>query len=367
MKDDRTFNVEYILSRLLRYKRFILISSLVLFVLSIIIMFGTPKMYSSRTSFILQVSQGKKINSSFSSVAKLVGINVGASGSDNLIYPALYPIIFESGPFQKRLLESEITSFKEPAPITINNYLEKYSEKSSLDYILEYTIGLPFKVLGWFRSDDGVVLQENNTLSNPDLQIVQLTPGEIERIGRLYEKLSLSVNEENGLININTTFPEPEAAAQIASIVQKQLQSFIIESNILKTKTEYEYLKARLEEVEEDYQNKRAALANYQDRNINIRSNIAMNRLSQLENDFNLSSEVYSNVLSEYESMKLQLKRDTPVFMTIEPPVVQMRPSSPKKLRGIVLISFFGSIIIVVLVYLKIILQDYLKLLVRSE
>lgn len=360
MMKERTFDVEDIISDLLKFKKLILFLTIFIFVMSIIIMWGTPKMYSSHTSFILQVSEGKKLNSNISSVAKLVGINVGGGSNENLIYPTLYPIIFKSGPFQKKLLNSEITSSYESSPITISDYLGKYPQTSSLDVILGYTIGLPGKIANAIKPNKSSEVSDQ-LIKTSDSTLVYLSSKEEERIDFLYENLSLGVNEDDGIIEINSSFPEALASAQIAGIIQNHLQSYIIESNIKKTRIEFQYITDRLEEVKDDYEIKRAILANYQDRNINLRSNIALNRLTQLENDFELASEVYSNVLSEHESMKLQLKRDTPVFMTIEPPAVPLNASSPKKLRGVILITIFGSILVIALVYLRIIILDYAR------
>ena len=101
---------------------------------------------------------------------------------------------------------------------------------------------------------------------------------------------------------------------------------------------ELEYIKDRFKEAEKDYFSKRAALANYKDRNVNVISNLAQNRLEQLQTEYSLSSNIYSQLAGELETAKLNVKKDTPVFTVIKPATIPIEPSSPK--RVLILLQF---------------------------
>ena len=75
-------------------------------VLSIIIAFSIPKQYTSSVVLAPELSSSSGITGSIGSLASMAGIDLGGlSGTEDALYPELYPQIVESTPFLCELMD----------------------------------------------------------------------------------------------------------------------------------------------------------------------------------------------------------------------------------------------------------------------
>ena len=135
----------------------------------------------------------------------------------------------------------------------------------------------------------------------------------------------------------------------------------LIENNQLSTEVFdklYEIFKQNIyetynEKQKKDFKEKQIRLASFQDSNRGLISSLPQTRLSQLQTDFNLAFNIYSELAKQLESQKIKVKEDTPVFTVIEPVSVPLDRSKPK--RGIIIAvwSFLGIVIGVGLIFVK--------------
>ena len=58
-----------------------------------------------------------------------------------------------------------------------------------------------------------------------------------------------------------------------------------------------------------------------------------------MESDYEMSANVYTELLKKFEEAKIKLQQQTPVFRILNPPEVPTRKSEPK--RSVILIVFF--------------------------
>ena len=332
-----TFEILKILNR---SRKLIVKFTLVFLVLGIAIALLSSKEYTSSSSFIPQISSDKGLGKKLSGLASLVGVNVGGESGGNVVLPTQYPLIIESTPFKKELLASKIPVKGQDSLVSIAYYLENIKKTSFLSTVKGYTIGLPGKIIKAFSSSE---VQE--VTQQRDSSLYYLNKTEEEQLEYLYSKFSVEINDTDGYIEIKGTLPEAKASAKLVNNVQALLQKFIIEYNVKKSQQELKYINKRFGEVEKDYFEKRAALARYKDRNINVISNVAQNRLEQLQTEYSLSSEIYSQLAGELESAKLTVKKDTPVFTVLKPVTVPLKPSAPRKVFIVVQFIIAGVFI----------------------
>ncbi|PVW15770.1 hypothetical protein [Marixanthomonas spongiae] len=298
----------------------------VFFTLGVIVILLSITQYTSNSIFLAQFSTEKKVGKRISKIATMMGVNVGGDESNNIL-PMHYPLIVESTPFKKELLKTKIPVKGRDSSVSVAYYVNHLRKTSALSTVKSYTLGLPSKIVGLFDREE-----KTPFISETDTNYHFLTAKEKGALGYLYSKFSVNVNDVDGYIEISTTFPEAKAAAKLTSNIQNLLQDFIIEYNIKKARQELEYINERFKEAENDYFNKRTALSNFKDRNINVVSNVALNRLEQLQTEYSLSSNIYSQLAGELETAKLNVKKDTPVFTIIKPATVPLEPASPQKL-----------------------------------
>ena len=110
-----------------------------------------PNEFTSSTTFIPQLSSGVKTGgSSLSGLASLAGINIGGMESSSEFPPTLYPQVVNGIPFKLDLLSSNVNS--NGNQILVKDYFTDKNSFNVFGLLKEYTIGLPSKVLGIFKS-----------------------------------------------------------------------------------------------------------------------------------------------------------------------------------------------------------------------
>lgn len=338
-------------------KRFYILKITLLFlVIGVVIAVLSTKKYMSKTIILPQVSAPQGLGKKLGGFAKLVGINIGDSGK-NEIFPTLYPVIAESTPFQQQILRTNIT--KKNDSLKVSEYLKNAKLKGPSDYIKEYTVGLPGKIIGLFKSDKS----ENLVLT--DSVLFTLTKEEKRYLEYLNKNVEVSFNEIEGYIEIYSLMPDALPAAQLTKSVQELLQDYIIELNISKAKDEVEYLEKRVIEAEETYKDIRDRFGRFRDQNKNYILSITENEYEQLRNENELAYNIYSQLATQLESAKLQVKRDTPIFTVLKPVTVPLEPAGPNKVLIIftylVLGFIFGCLIILFRLYWPELKSRYLR------
>ena len=82
-------------------------------------------------------------------------------------------------------------------------------------------------------------------------------------------------------------------------------------------------------------------------------SNLPQTRLQQLQAEYNLAFNVYTELAKQLETKRIKLKEDQPIFTIIEPVSVPNERTKPKKALIIAIWTFAGLIIGIGSVFLK--------------
>lgn len=330
-----TINLFELLGLLWDKRRFMIKIMIVFLIFGGLIAVFTPKQFVSKTVILPQISGSQGLGKKLGGFAKLVGLNLEDNGK-NEIFPTLYPIIASSIPFQKEILEAPVKDEASGEIMSLSDYLNTIDLKEPTDYVKDYTIGLPGELIGLFRS------KEEKSYQLPDSTIINLTKAEKQKIAYLESHINVAFNDIEGFVEISSTLPNASVSAQLAKHVQVLLQEYIIEFNISKAQEELEYLTKRHDEARESYETKRRELGQFRDRNKNYISSISENRYEQLKTENDLAFNVYSQLASQLESAKLQVKRDTPVFTILKPVSIPLEPAGPSKVGIIILYLILG-------------------------
>jgi uncharacterized protein involved in exopolysaccharide biosynthesis len=343
-KNTMQFDIFDLIQTVIEKKRRLFKFLIIFFVLGVILAFLSPKEYSASAIILPQINSNKGLSKKYSKIASLVGIDLGQSETNNIV-PTLYPIIVNSAPFQKAILQSKINILEKEEAVTVSDYISNYKKTSSLSVIEGYTLGLPGKILKLFTSKEKV-------FSNVkiDSTIFLFSASETQQIDYLNEQLSVTFDDIEGFVEINAVMDEPIIAAEIVNNSQELLQKFIIAYNIQKSNDELKFLEKRLEEAKEDYISKRASLGYFKDSNINVISSNTRNREEQLRSEYDLAYNMYSQLATQRESTELQVKKDTPIFTILKPAIVPITPSAPNKLKIILVSIFLGGFLGVFLI-----------------
>jgi len=337
-----------LISKVWAGRKFVIKSAVIASVIGVLVAILTPNTYRASSMFTPNSSGSSPSGTSgLKGLASLAGINIGSSMEGaNEISPMLYGKILESYTFKKSLLEAPLKNFEEVT--SLRDYFKQESSSSSffLGTVKEYTIGLPSKIIGWFKSKPKEASLQSvegmNTISK-------------EEFG--YFK----VIDEDGYLEISATSKLPQLAAQLVKNGENILQNQII---AIKTKSSSELLAY----LEEQYAIKNKLLieaqdnlANFKDRNLNISRSSFSNAQTRLEAELQIATSVFQNVVTQLEQVKLQVAKDTPVFSFLKPVVVPIEKSAPKRSLIVIIWLFLGVVVSIGYLLAKEPLLDMIK------
>ncbi|VXD19081.1 Wzz/FepE/Etk N-terminal domain-containing protein [Marinoscillum sp. 108] len=323
-------------------RRFILKVTGIFVVLGLIISFASKVEYEASCKLMPESQEGTKGKlGGLGGLAGLAGIDLGL-GTTGSLTPQLYPEIVKSVPFQLQLIHTPIRFEKLDSLMSSYTYFTEMDRPSLFGFITEYTIGLPGKIKGLFTAEE--VAPSNP--ANDDL--IRLTKEDWSLVETYRERISVSVDDKTGIITVTTEMPDPYAAARVTDLVVKKLTSEVTNYKVEKAQVNLEFIRERYAEAEKEYEAKQKQLARFTDRNKNITSSLVQIEYQRLQNEMNITFEVYKGLATQLEQAKIKVKEETPVFTILEPVKVPVGNSSPK--RGLILIgmSLFGGIIAII-------------------
>lgn len=338
-------------------RKIILKSTLICGVLGIVVALSTPNEYTAKTVLVPQMrtdSQG-----GLSGIAALAGINVGISQNTTEVSPIIYPLIIKSIPFQLELMNTPIQFKDNSLPISLLDH--NSSAKTSFDPIgllKKFTIGLPSLILNALRGENKEII-----LKGSESRIIYLTEQQKSIKNQLESIINLTINNKEGYFTLTATMPDAFAAAQLAQKTIVQLQRYIIDYKIQKSKAELEFIQERFNEKKIEFEHAQENLAMRIDRNKNFTSGISSIETDRIQAKYSLTFSVYTELAKQLEQGKIQVKKETPVFTTIEPVTIPTEKSKPKRLTILLIYSICGGIVGIGVVFGKTLLAPLKKLL----
>ena len=317
-------------------KKIFKITSLFL-ILGVIVAILSPVVYTASSTFIPQSNKSGD-SSNLSSVASLVGINLGGNLSGTEIPPSIYPQIIQGVPFKRALLAFN-TSPEESLPVTLESFLLNSTDDFTLiSTIKKYTISLPFTILAAIKKEDKEVLPTSNSAINVSIE-------EEELFKTLDGIINLAVNAKEGFVTLSITVGDASVSAYVTKGAQEILQKTVIDYKIKSAKEILAFNKRELGLKKKEFDSLQKKLALFKDGNQNIIDSRFENELNKLESEFNIVSAVYQELNKQLEQSKLQVSKDTPIFSVIKPVTIPNTRSAPKRSLMVIIYGFIGFIV----------------------
>jgi uncharacterized protein involved in exopolysaccharide biosynthesis len=319
-------------------RRQILTTAIIFAIIGGVIGFLTPATYTASSTFLPQTAQaGGGLSGSLGGLASLAGINLSTgAGAGGEIPPSMYSTVLGSQPFRKRILDAKIVVNGDS--ISYRDYLTN-QPKTVLGTISEYTIGLPGKLIGAMSSKE----ENSAVLATEGLQ--PLSNEEFKLQNAVAGKVSISNDKKEGIVSLTVMEGNPLVAAQVAQMTEQILQDWIIEFKIKNAKAQYDFIEKQFESKQKEFFSIQEQLANYTDRNQNVLAASYLTRLDRLQAEFDLVNTVYSELAKQKEQAAIQLSKDTPTFLVLDPVKVPKFKTGPKK-SLYVLSSFFLGLVL---------------------
>ena len=306
-------------------------------ILSIIVAFSIPKEYTSNVVMAPEMSSGSSAPGGLGALASMAGINLNMSSMGNdAFYPELYPQIVSSTPFLSEILLTQVKSGDGEVETTLYEYLLFHQKSAWWTKIISYPIEL-------IKGDDKVVEleglgeQENHSLSKQQYKILTA----------LDKLINISVDKGNNVITVGVTLQDPDISATVAGTVADKLQEYVEKYRSAKARKDLEYTEKLCRDSEVKYREAQQAYANFANQHQNITNARFQIELDRLSNEKDLAFGVYSQLAQNLEISRARVQEQTPVCVVMQPAVVPIKASSPKKMMiGLlyVFIAIFGTV-----------------------
>ncbi|WBL44327.1 Wzz/FepE/Etk N-terminal domain-containing protein [Algoriphagus halophytocola] len=334
---------------LLKAKRLVLFLTIGVFIL-----FGwtyyvtTPDSYETH-SILLVESQNSAQSSGLGSLALAAGISVGGNSAEqNVLDPALYPMILQSKPFLSELMYSRVKSELYEDSVSLYKYMVEVKPQNSIYKFLKRPTSILSSPLQIVDSVDEKVIDEK----------LMYQPLEMYVLSQISTRIQAS--PEGRLLTISTEMPEADLAYQFSKLVENYLIEYTTKYLQEKQTMQVEYLEAQYLKSEKGFKEAQTALATFRERNQGIYLESLKAREQNLNADYSLKFELYRTIAQELEMAKIKLNSQKPIFSPIEPAFIPNSPSSPKLLVTLALTIMLGAVVGMILIFALYIRQYYL-------
>ena len=298
--------------------------------------FLTPNLYQSN-AYISQEGEQSGSPRGLNNIASLAGINLDQGVRGTGINAMLYSSIVSSAPFLHRMVNETINYKKEE--ILLKEFLLFESDLSLYEK-------LRFFKWRYNRSDFNEVSLSEPLIYNDPNPFLAAT---IDRIAiqKLNNNLNLTIKPGEP-IEISSLIQDPEVAAQVVTLLIKNLEIYIDEYEKNRFSKRLDNMIEQVEMAREEFIDAQNRLVEAQDKNLNLSTAKSKSEIERLDAEYRIKFNVYNNISLQLQSLILKENEQRVSFIVIEPPLVNKTPSQPKWILFVVF-SFFGALVAFIL------------------
>ncbi len=274
-------------------------------VLGYLLSFLKPNEYTAYASILPEYSSGP--GSSISELATLAGL--GGRTRSEAVRPDLYPDILSSTPFLVSLLSAPLKNREGKTSTIFKLFQETVKSKD--------TLASPFT---------------KEQMNGLDSSVLNITPVQRLFINSMRGRITVSHGKINGVIGISIELPDPVLAAAATRFTIDYLVKFVSDYRTGKENKKVDLLTEQARQAESAYRSAESRLASHRDRNRNIVT--FTNRVDEqrLEGEYYRTQGVYNELMQRLQFSKVQREEVTPVLKVLEPPIVPVITSKPRRL-----------------------------------
>lgn len=333
MSKRPSINIDtYRLFRLiLEDKRQMLIYCGVAAVVAIIVAFSIPRVYKS-TVMLAPEETSNGFSGNLSSLASMVGMKVRLGSGGDAIYPEIYPDAIEGTEFLVSLFPVKVTS--KDGKIKDMAYSE-YIENHQKTAWWAYPIVLLKQLVKALKSDD-----DSGQAGKVDPFF--LTKSQYDVAQAISSSIQCSVDKKTNVITITTKAQDPLIAATMANAVKEHLQRFITSYRTNKARTDQAYMEELYEKAKADYLQTQHNYSAYCDAHNDIVLQSVKTRMEDLENEMQLSYNIYSMIVEQLQMARAKVQENTPAFTILQNATVPVKHSNMPKVFILAIFLFLA-------------------------
>lgn len=266
-----------------------------------------------------------------------LGINLGGTGSGLSV--SAFPNVLQSREVRLSVVRDTFLFPGADRPMT---YVQNVNQPpGAVALVLKYTIRLPWTIMGTLLPD-GPTSQSGETDTNTT-GVPSLPSEEVDRaLKSIQGKVSVSVNDESGLMSISVTASEPRLSADLVESFTDHLSSRVREIRTQKIRERLDFIEQRFQEAERELEAAEDRLAQFLERNQNPTTATLRFQRDRLQRQVSFKEQLYSEIQSQLTQTRLERQRRQPVLTVVEKPVPPLERSWPARTLIVLVSLFFG-------------------------
>jgi len=304
-------------------------------IVGIVIALTTPRQYTVNVTLAPELGNSRR-NNSLSSIASMMGLNMGMGTESDALGVMLYPDVVTSTPFIIDLLDTPVQTLDENmSDTTLVEYL-----KTNKKTLIANIISLPFRAIKAIIS----LFIDKETVIDKPIDPFHLTQEEDTSVKKLRSKIDANVDNKTGVTFISVTMQDPLVAAIISDTLLSKLKNHIISYRISKAEEDCRYYEKLYYESKNDYHTAQKNYADFLDSNKNMVLKSAQIEGERLQNEMNLAYNLYNQMAGQLQLGRTKVQEAKPMFAVVEPPTVPVNPSNISRKMILLVIEFLALI-----------------------
>lgn len=340
LQEEQEIDLVALVKKMWLNKGLIIKLTAVFMVLGLLVALFSSKVYTTSCDIVPQTSKGAK-GGGMSSLAALAGINLNDGQSGAELSPLVYQNIMNSTSFRKELMQTKIDFEKAGRPVSFYEYYTsgEFNKPTVLSYIMKYTIGLPGVIMGAIRGEQPE--PDYSSLGGASA-IETISKDDFKAMSILESCISMTLDNKNGYLTITANMPEALAAAQLAQASVELLQKYITKFKIEKVQSNLDFVQERYNEAKGNFEDVQSRRAKFRDANHNSVKYAARVEQEKLDAEYTLAMNLYSELATQLEQAKINVKETTPILTVIRPVTVPYKKSKPQRAMILLAFTFLG-------------------------
>ena len=369
-------------------KRTIWVTTLIVFLIGILIAIVSPEEYEASVVLMPQLSESSSGVGSglLRQFGGLAGLGLGGMSGNGTLAPDLYPEITQSTLFYLDIMEEDLYFSTLDTTVNLAQYFSEIEQPGVLDYVKRYTIGLPGIIINLpatliNAAKDQPVKVSASDVSEGDApkgkeggvvsdtltdRPIKLTGRQRSTISKIRGRITTSI-EENSTVKISAEMPDPLVAAEATQMATDYLISYILEYRTDKAQQDLLFVQKQYDEKRDRYRAIQRRLAQFRDQNLNIISETARIKQEQLESENQLAFDLYRSLEQQLEQARIKVQEETPVFKVLEPIQIPSGKSKPNRELIIILSLFVGFFLGLGIVFMMILYRNFNSILTTNS
>lgn len=191
--------------------------------------------------------------------------------------------------------------------------------------------------------------------------VFNLTPEEKSVYDAIQGAIQINPNSKDGYVTLGFTFPEAKVAAQVTDKLYRTLEEYVSQFKSEKLDDNLKFVEQSFETAKSDFLDAQNRLSSFQDANRSLTTASARSMETRLRNEYDIAFTLYRELATQREQAKIAVKENQTILTLVNPPVVPLEKSAPRRSIIIIGFLFLGIVVAVGWVFIEPYMKDISK------